>query len=194
MSASSAGLAGWRTLVTAAELSDSRPGRVCGVGSITAVGFLGTQELVGASCARRGVVGVFSAPRGSWRRDSLQLVGPRLSSSLGHSGSRCARTASDVDRALRACQPCPRRRRRTCRCLHSGRHAELAGFPSAARTQRRRRDLLRPDRREWTFRPDLGSGSPAHTCGAACSGYGMGHLGLSAARNRHRRVRPRGQR
>ncbi len=88
VSASSAGLAGWRTLVTAAELSDSRPGRVCGVGSITAVGFLGTQELVGASCARRGVVGVFSAPRGSWRRDSLQLVGPRLSSSLGHSGSR----------------------------------------------------------------------------------------------------------
>ncbi len=194
VSASSAGLAGWRTLVTAAELL-GLPARSCLWGRLDhgrgLFGHPGASrgELRPARCRRRvqRATGKLAPGQFAARWTTAFFLARPL-------GLPRARTASDVDRALRACQPCPRRRRRTCRCLHSGRHAELAGFPSAARTQRRRRDLLRPDRREWTFRPDLGSGSPAHTCGAACSGYGMGHLGLSAARNRHRRVRPRGQR
>ncbi len=80
-------LAGWRTIVSESELSASQPGRLCGVASVTAVGYSGADELVGASCSRAGIVGIFTAPRGVWRPGTLRLVGPELPSSLGRSSS-----------------------------------------------------------------------------------------------------------
>jgi hypothetical protein len=75
-------LAGWRTLVTTRALAASGAGRGCGVTSLTAVGYLGRDALLGAGCARTGVVGVFLERQGTWR-----LVGPELASSLAASSA-----------------------------------------------------------------------------------------------------------
>jgi hypothetical protein len=66
-------LAGWTTLVSEKELASTPPGRACGIVSLTAVAYLGAQEVVGASCRRGGVAGIFTGPPGSWR-----LAGPGL--------------------------------------------------------------------------------------------------------------------
>ncbi|HTW06723.1 MAG TPA: hypothetical protein VME46_04385 [Acidimicrobiales bacterium] len=63
----------WRSLVTQAALAASASGQACGLGALTAVGYLGAQPLVGASCASAGVAGLFALANGSWH-----LVGPRL--------------------------------------------------------------------------------------------------------------------
>ncbi|HTU80332.1 MAG TPA: hypothetical protein VMF09_16395 [Solirubrobacteraceae bacterium] len=62
-----AGLSAWRTSTTTRALGSSLPGRACGLGSITAVGYLAADALIGASCSRAGVVGVFIERSGSWR-------------------------------------------------------------------------------------------------------------------------------
>lgn len=71
--AGSAGSPDWHTVVDHATLSTSSAGRSCGVGTLTAVAAAPSGPLVGTSCARPGVVGVFA--RGS---DGWHLVGPPL--------------------------------------------------------------------------------------------------------------------
>ena len=63
----------WRRLVTYLDLGDGKAGRSCGLGSLTSVGYLGAHALVGASCGRPGVVGLFARYNRRWR-----LVGPTL--------------------------------------------------------------------------------------------------------------------
>ncbi|MGD0984441.1 MAG: hypothetical protein ABSA65_11590 [Acidimicrobiales bacterium] len=80
--ASPGGLAGWRQVASEHELATSDAGRACGIVSLTAVGYVGGQGLLGASCRRSGVVGVFAAHAGTWR-----LAGPSLPRSVGTSGT-----------------------------------------------------------------------------------------------------------
>lgn len=75
-------LSQWEGLVSAPSLGATRPGRSCGLGALTAVGYSGREALIGGSCARPGVVGIFAPDGKTWR-----LAGPELSPSLrrGHS-------------------------------------------------------------------------------------------------------------
>jgi len=70
-------LSKWQTLTTEHSLASSTPGRTCRLGSITAVAYLAAFPVVGATCSRPGVVGMFSQSAGSWH-----LVGPALPASL----------------------------------------------------------------------------------------------------------------
>ncbi|MGO9657565.1 MAG: hypothetical protein ACLP7F_04280 [Acidimicrobiales bacterium] len=72
-------LASWRTLTTQGVLGGLGVGRSCGLGALTAVGYLSGQALVGASCARPGIIGLFAEQSGAWR-----LVGPALPPSVAH--------------------------------------------------------------------------------------------------------------
>jgi hypothetical protein len=78
--ASPGALSGWRVLVTSHQLARSKAGHTCGVTSITAVGYLGSDELVGAACRRAGVFGIFLERQGAWR-----LVGPGVPAPLAAS-------------------------------------------------------------------------------------------------------------
>ncbi len=73
---SGGGLSTWKTLASMRALARSSAGRACGVGALTSVTYLGASALVGASCARPGVVGVLARVRGAWR-----LAGPALETS-----------------------------------------------------------------------------------------------------------------
>ncbi len=73
---SSGGLSTWKALVSTRALARSGAGRACAVGALTSVAYLGRTALVGASCGRPGVAGVFARQRGAWR-----LVGPPLRTS-----------------------------------------------------------------------------------------------------------------
>jgi hypothetical protein len=75
---SGGGLSNWRAVISQSALADA-PGQgpSCGLGSLTAVGYLAGQALIGGSCSRPGVVGLFSQSAGVWR-----LVGPALPRSL----------------------------------------------------------------------------------------------------------------
>lgn len=68
-------LSAWATLTTRSRLQAT--GRSCGLGSLTAVGYLDQQALIGGSCKHPGVVGLFARDRGTWT-----LGGPRLPSPL----------------------------------------------------------------------------------------------------------------
>ena len=71
-------LSKWRPVVSQSALAAARgPGQSCGLGSLTAVGYLAGQALVGGSCSRPGVVALFTQSGGTWR-----LVGPALPRSL----------------------------------------------------------------------------------------------------------------
>ncbi len=76
---SSAGdLSNWRPVVSQSALAAAPgPGQSCGLGSLTAVGYLADQALIGGSCSRPGVVALFGQSGGAWR-----LVGPALPRSL----------------------------------------------------------------------------------------------------------------
>ncbi len=80
--ASPGALSGWRALVTSRQLAGTKAGQACGVTSVTAVGYLGSDELVGAACRRAGVVGIFLERQGSWR-----LVGPAVAAPLAASSA-----------------------------------------------------------------------------------------------------------
>jgi len=67
------GLSTWRSLTTEAVLASSSAGRQCGLRSITAVGYDGTQALIGGGCRHADTVGLFSRSGDRWR-----LVGPTL--------------------------------------------------------------------------------------------------------------------
>ncbi|HMK97793.1 MAG TPA: hypothetical protein VK425_09630 [Acidimicrobiales bacterium] len=71
--AASRGISTWRSLVTRGALAGGAGGKACGLGAITAVGYLGARPLLGGSCANSGIVGLFAQAVGGWR-----LVGPVL--------------------------------------------------------------------------------------------------------------------
>ena len=70
---SARGLSTWRSLTTEPALASSSAGRHCGLRSITAVGYDGTQALIGGGCRHTATVGIFSRSGDAWR-----LVGPSL--------------------------------------------------------------------------------------------------------------------
>jgi len=74
---STGGLSSWQRLITQEALRSEVAGQSCGPSTITAVGYADENAVVGASCTRPGVVGMFLDRAGSW-----DLVGPRLPSSL----------------------------------------------------------------------------------------------------------------
>ena len=76
--ASAGDLSAWRTVASQSALAGGAPGRACGLGALSAVGYLAGHALIGGSCGRPGVVGLFAERGGSWR-----LVGPALPRSLG---------------------------------------------------------------------------------------------------------------
>ena len=63
----------WRTLTSEAALASSSAGRQCRLSTISAVGYDGTQALVGGGCRHPGTVGIFTRSGNRWR-----LVGPAL--------------------------------------------------------------------------------------------------------------------
>lgn len=65
--ASTSGLSAWQLATTAHTLVTSVAGRSCGLESITAVAYLAADPLVGGSCSRPGVVGMFIAKDRGWR-------------------------------------------------------------------------------------------------------------------------------
>jgi len=72
------GISRWRILVTRAGLAAGGAGRSCDLGSLTSVGYMGAQPLVGGSCGHAGVVGLFARDQGNWR-----LAGPALPHRFG---------------------------------------------------------------------------------------------------------------
>lgn len=64
---STSGPSGWRASITARALSSTPAGRSCGLAAITAVAYMAQAPLIGASCSRPGVVGVFVASGAGWR-------------------------------------------------------------------------------------------------------------------------------
>ena len=64
---SNGGPSRWQTSVNTRALASTAAGRLCGLSTITAVGYMRETPLAGASCSRPGVLGVFAAPAGSWR-------------------------------------------------------------------------------------------------------------------------------
>jgi hypothetical protein len=71
----------WRALVSQSSLAMAGAGRSCALGALTAVGYLGGQALIGGSCGRPGVVGLFTQHNNAWH-----LVGPDLPRSLAGRG------------------------------------------------------------------------------------------------------------
>jgi len=79
------GLSSWRALATSKALASSPSGLLCDPGSLTAVGYdrgsvphstgdvLAGNPVVGTSCRRPAVVGIFEEGDGTW-----QVIGPKL--------------------------------------------------------------------------------------------------------------------
>ncbi|HWD25080.1 MAG TPA: hypothetical protein VG368_06420, partial [Acidimicrobiales bacterium] len=71
-------LPSWRTLTTGQKLATAPSGQMCALGVLTAVSYEpDNSALIGSTCERPGIVGVFARQGGLWR-----LVGPTLPSSL----------------------------------------------------------------------------------------------------------------
>jgi hypothetical protein len=70
-------LSTWRLLVSQGALANVGRGQSCELGALTAVGYLRGRALVGGSCGRPGVVGLFAQRNGGWH-----LAGPALPRSL----------------------------------------------------------------------------------------------------------------
>jgi hypothetical protein len=66
-------LSAWRPLVTRRALAMTGAGQSCGLGALTAVGYASGRALIGGSCNRPGVVGLFAPQGGAWH-----LAGPSL--------------------------------------------------------------------------------------------------------------------
>lgn len=71
-------LSSWRAVTSVSALA-AGAGRACGPTSISAVGFMGENPLVGTACARSGPVGLYAEQAGTW-----QALGPSLPPAVGH--------------------------------------------------------------------------------------------------------------
>ncbi|MGC8513583.1 MAG: hypothetical protein ACP5P1_11210 [Acidimicrobiales bacterium] len=71
-------LSSWRTVGDLRSLDLSAAGRGCDATSLTAVGYSGTNLVVGAACANAGSNGLFTLGADGW-----QATGPALSASAG---------------------------------------------------------------------------------------------------------------
>ena len=81
----------WRTFATEASVAGSAPGRACGVTALTAVAYTPSGgPLVGGSCSRPGVAGIFSRS-GS----AVTAAGPALPASLSGMPVRVLRLMTD---------------------------------------------------------------------------------------------------
>jgi hypothetical protein len=74
---SKAGLSRWRALTSEPYLAATAGAKACGLGELTSVSLLSGSPVVGASCARPGVVGILAERVAKW-----ELIGPPLPSSL----------------------------------------------------------------------------------------------------------------
>ncbi len=72
-------LSAWQLTLRESALATTGPGRSCGLGTLSAVGYRGTTALVGGSCSRPGAVGVFAQSDQGW-----SLAGPVLPRGLSH--------------------------------------------------------------------------------------------------------------
>ncbi len=79
---SAGGLTSWREIAAEDVLARTRAGRTCGLVALTSVGYAAGKELIGASCRRAGIVGIFTPRLSAWT-----LAGPRLPRSLANSGT-----------------------------------------------------------------------------------------------------------
>jgi hypothetical protein len=70
--------ASWTRLSSASGLAATPAGRSCKVAALTAAAFSGGTTMLGASCARPGVAGIFAGTGGTWH-----AAGPALPASLG---------------------------------------------------------------------------------------------------------------
>jgi hypothetical protein len=75
--ASGGDLSKWSVVVSESALAATSGGRSCGLGALTAVGYLSGERLVGGSCGLPGVVGVFAQAGRTWR-----AAGPALPTGL----------------------------------------------------------------------------------------------------------------
>ena len=90
------GLGAWRTILTRKALVAAPGSSSCGIGALTAVALAGPGSgapLVGATCSRKGQVGLFESSGGSWRD-----VGPRLTGALSTSSTEVAGLTADGSR------------------------------------------------------------------------------------------------
>lgn len=78
--ASGGSLSKWRELLTLGTLRSTEPGKACAPRAITAVGYTDSVAMVGASCSKPGVVGLFLSHGGTWL-----TAGPQLPPSVAHS-------------------------------------------------------------------------------------------------------------
>lgn len=65
----------WQALTDEQELSATSAGRRCGLRSITAVAYLGDAPVLGGSCDKTGVAGIFIRGEDSWNFAGPQLAG-----------------------------------------------------------------------------------------------------------------------
>jgi hypothetical protein len=86
---SSAGLAGWHTVATRSSIRATPAGRSCDLQALTAVASGPEGAVVGGSCARSGVVGLFDIVGAQ-----AHLAGPRLSPSATDQRSEVVRAVT----------------------------------------------------------------------------------------------------
>jgi hypothetical protein len=67
----------WKRLSSASSLAATPAGRSCGVTGLTAAAFSGGTTMLGASCSRPGVAGIFADRGGTWH-----AAGPAVPASL----------------------------------------------------------------------------------------------------------------
>ena len=77
------GISNWRVLTSKRALAAGTQ-RSCGLELLTGVGYRAGQPLIGGTCGRPGVVGLFSYQSGGWR-----LAGPAVPPGLGPVSSKC---------------------------------------------------------------------------------------------------------
>jgi hypothetical protein len=84
------GLAGWGELVSQGSLASTQSGKTCGIGALTAVGYLHSQAIVGATCRRAGIIGVFAREAGAWALIGIRLPAPLQGASAGVLGMQAS--------------------------------------------------------------------------------------------------------
>jgi len=89
-------LAGWRSTTTRTALSATPGGRRCGVSTLSALSTLGGAPFVGVSCARRGILGLFTYFGGIWHLVSTGLPSPRAPATVLRLGTSNGATFSLV--------------------------------------------------------------------------------------------------